>query len=113
MLSSAMILQQGDIQQSYRTVYQLLSINVAAKNIASCLKAVLKYAGKIPNRLPSVSTVNNMNTQRLLLAQKQLQEEIAPALNTTLETDETLKYGSKYGAYALRTEEGRPYVVGL
>ena len=54
-----------------------------------------------------------MNTQRLLLAQKQLQEEIAPALNTTLETDKTSKYGSKYGAYAVRTEEGRPYVVGL
>ena len=53
-----------------------------------------------------------MNAQRLVLAQKQLQE-FRDKENTTLETDETSKYGSNFGAYALRDETRRAYILGL
>ena len=77
------------------------------------IKAVLEMADLSANRLPSTTTVNHMNIQRLILSQKQLAEEVSVEKDTTLETDETSKYGQKYGAYALRTKEGRPYVLGL
>ena len=51
--------------------------------------------------------------QRLVLAQQQIAEELPKDTATTIETDETSKYGHKYGAYAIRDSEGRPYVVGL
>ncbi|KAK3096973.1 hypothetical protein FSP39_005288 [Pinctada imbricata] len=33
--------------------------------------------------------------------------------DTTIETDETSKFGTKFGVYALRDDEGTPYVLGL
>ena len=59
------------------------------------------------------ATVRNMNIQRLIVAQQQLSDELPHQLNTTIETDETSKFGHKYGAYAIRDHTGRPYVVGL
>ena len=51
--------------------------------------------------------------QRLVLAQQQIAEELPKDTATTIETDETSKFGHKYRAYAIRHSEGRPYVVGL
>ena len=48
-----------------------------------------------PNKLPSVSTVNNMNVQRLILAQTQVAEELSQRKSTCLLSDETDKYGNK------------------
>ena len=54
-----------------------------------------------------------MNVERGILAQRQIAEELAQEENATLETDESSKYGKQYRAYALRTSEGNPYVLGL
>jgi hypothetical protein len=47
--------------------------------------------------LPSKSMVLNMNVEHLVLAQQQLAKEVAPKEDTTLYTDETSKFGSKFG----------------
>lgn len=47
------------------------------------------------------------------MSQKQLSEEISKKENTTLETDETSKFGTKFGVYAVRESAGNPYVLGL
>ena len=98
--------------KAQKCVHLLLKHNVATNHIGDVLTEVLKLAGKTANRVPSETTARRMNVQRLVLAQKQVAQEL-PSKTTTIETDETSKYGSKYGAFALRDEEGRPYLVGL
>lgn len=107
-----------EIEKRYTTevhncVHKLLNLNIAACRVPSCIEAVLNLVGKTANRLHSVTTINRMNLERLVLAQKQITEDVAGASHTTLEMDETSKYGSKFMAYALRTESGQPYVLGL
>ena len=53
-------------------VYKLLSHNVTTSHVSPVIEIVLKLVNKKPNKLPSTSTINNMNVQRLILAQKQL-----------------------------------------
>lgn len=83
--------------------------NVPSTQIEACLK----LAGKEPDRLPSPSTVANMNIQRLCLVKKQLQDELPEKKNTTLHTDETSKVGIKYGGFSVRDEEGNYFALGL
>ena len=90
----------------------MLNENIPTNRVSPCIGHVLHFAGIEPNKLPSPTTIRTMNAQRLVLAQKQLQE-FRDKENTTLETDETSKYGSKFGAYALRDETGRAYILGL
>jgi hypothetical protein len=49
-------------------VYELLTLNVRASKVGSVITSVLKLANKKPNKVPSKSTVLNMNLQRLCLA---------------------------------------------
>lgn len=88
-------------------VHTLLSNHVSTTRVGPVIEACLKLVGKIPDRLPSVTTINSMNIQRLILAQKQLSEEISQK-----ETDETSKFGTKFEVYAIRDSEGNPYVLG-
>ena len=78
-------------------MHVLLSNHVSTSRVVPVIEAVLKLCGKTANRLPSTSTINNFNINKLILSQKQIAEDVAPKLNTTLETDETSKYGAKYG----------------
>ncbi|XP_033731138.1 uncharacterized protein LOC117320739 [Pecten maximus] len=94
-------------------VHTLLCNHVSTTRISPVIEACLKLVGKTPNRLPSATTINNMNVQRLVLSQKQLSEEISKKENTTIETDETSKFGTKFGVYAVRDSDGNPYVLGL
>lgn len=55
-------------------VYALLNFNVTTSKVSPVIETVLKLANLKPNKLPSVQTVNNMNIQRLLVAQKQVGE---------------------------------------
>ena len=100
----------SDMQQC---VYSFLQHHVSSTHVSSVISAVLKLAGKTASRLPSVSTVNNMNVQRLVLAQKQLGESIKKTDDTCLYTDETSKFENKYGGYHLSDQNGNMYVLGL
>ena len=77
----------------------LLSHNVTTSHVSPVIETVLKLVNKKPNKLPSTSTVNNMNIQRLILAQKQLGEEYAVKKNTTILSDETTKFGLKFEGF--------------
>jgi len=107
-----------EITQKYKPevqtcVHSLLDNHVSTTRVGPVIEACLKLVGKIPDRLPSATTINNMNIQRLVLAQNQLAESISQKENTTIETDETSKFGTTFGVYAVRDSEGNPYVLGL
>lgn len=96
-----------------RCAQKLLTENVGTNHVGNGIAEVLKLAGKQPNKLPSQGTVRNINLQHLVIAQTKIAEDVSGKQHTTLETDESSKYGQKYGAYAMRDASGRPYVLGL
>ena len=96
-----------------KCVHHLLENHVPASRVGPVIEACLELVDKVPNRIPSLTTVNQMNIQRLELAQQQIVEEVTPQMNTTLATDETSKYGTKSCVYNIFTSDGRPYVLGL
>lgn len=77
------------------------------------LSDVLSMLDYIPEKLPSRTTVLEMNMERLVLAQKQLSQVYSNKRNTTLLTDETSKFGSKFMGYEARDEEGNNWVLGM
>ena len=94
-------------------VYKLLSHNVTTSHVSPVIEIVLQLVNKIPNRLPSTSTVNNMNVQRLILAQKQLGEEYVCKKNTSLLSDETTKFGLKFEGFHAADDSSRMWVLGV
>ena len=94
-------------------VYTLLSHNVTTSHVSPVIETVLKLVNKKANKLPSTSTVNNMNIQRLMLAQKQLGEEYAVKKNTTILSDETTKFGLKFEGFHAADNTGRMWVLGV
>ncbi|XP_024117792.1 uncharacterized protein LOC112139279, partial [Oryzias melastigma] len=95
-----------------KCVWDILDCNVAHSQVAPVMKATFQLCKKTCNSLPCESTVRNMDKQRLLVAQKQLCD-IQDKMNTSLQTDETPKYGEKYCAYVLDDEEKNSYLLGM
>ena len=97
-------------------IYSLLSnYYVSVHCVPEVIRSVLKLVG-IPCdnlRLPSRSTVLNMNVERLIVCQTQLNENMPSKENLTLYSDETSKYGVKYCGYHVSDESGDMYVLGL
>jgi hypothetical protein len=58
-------------------VYELLTLNVSASKVGSVITSVPKLANKEAKKVPSKSTVLNMNLQRLCLAHSHIAEFIA------------------------------------
>jgi len=96
-----------------KCVYQLLEHHVSATQMSDVIQSVLSLAGKQADRLPSASTVLNMNIQRLAIAQKQLAEIGREKKHTSLYTDETSKFGTKVGGYHIRDSDGSFYTLGM
>lgn len=65
------------------------------------------------NQLSSKSTVLDLNLQRLVLAQKQISEDFAKDISTTLMTDETSKRGKRYMGYETADFQGNLWVPWL
>ena len=101
------------LPSTQKCVYELLNYNVSLSNVSPVISTVLKLANLHPNKLPCKSTVNNMNIQRLLLAQKQLSETLQEKEETCLLSDETSKYGKKIEGFHVRDKEGNMMVLGL
>ena len=97
-----------------RCVYDLLDNHVAITKVSSCITSVISnLTGKTCERLPSKSTVENMNIQRVWVAQQQLATELPTKSDTTLYSDETSKYGEKVMGYHLSDNDKRYYTLGL
>ena len=90
-----------------------MSLSVSSRNVSPVIETVLSMVKKVPNKLPARSTILDMNIERLLISQTQLSQDVSEKKNTTLYTDETTKFGTKYTGYHLRDQEGRMYVLGL
>eukprot|EP00057_Strongylocentrotus_purpuratus_P018906 XP_011673380.1 PREDICTED: uncharacterized protein LOC105442707 [Strongylocentrotus purpuratus] len=95
-----------------KCVYSLLDHNVGFDNVGRVIETVLRMIGKVPDNTPTGRTVANMNRERLLLAQKQL-EELVKHDNLTIGTDETPKGGDIFMAYTMHDSEGSSYVLGM
>lgn len=94
-------------------VYSLLSSHVACSQVGDVINAVLKLVGKTASHTPCKSTVINMNTQRLILAQKQLGEQLPGKGPTCLLSDETTKFDQRFEGMHVSDQDGRVWVLGL
>jgi len=54
-------------EQTQECVYELLNNDVTTSRVNPVIETVLKLAGVNANKLSSISTVNTMNVQRLML----------------------------------------------
>lgn len=97
-----------------KCVYGLLEQHVSVARVSAVIDTVTtSLMKKRCTRLPSKTTVTNMNIQRLAVAQEQIAEEMASKEHTTLYSDETSKYGEKVMGYHLSDENKRFWVLGL
>lgn len=94
-------------------VYNLLEHHVSSKHVGPVIDAVLSLVNKKADRLPCVSTIHNMNLQRLALSYKHVSEVLVDKPNTSIYTDETSKFGNKVCGYHVRDEEGNYFTLGL
>jgi hypothetical protein len=76
---------KGTHQNKKNCVYELLKLNASAFKVGDVIKAVLKIVGIESNRIPSKSTVLEMNLQRLCLSQQQLAEVFSKKDNICLD----------------------------
>jgi len=60
------------------------------------INSFIKLVGKTIDPVPSRTTVLNMNVERLVMSQNQVNESLTNQQNLALFTDETTKFGSKY-----------------
>ena len=67
-----------------KCVMELLTDNVNACRVSQAIQAVLKLADMTACHIPSNATVFNYNVARLVLAQRQLGEDLSREKNTTL-----------------------------
>ena len=75
--------------------YELLDNSVAMDKVSNVLQSVLKLCGKNPDRLPSNSTIRNINVRNMGLTHIQLSSTLTENSDMTLYTDETLKKAKK------------------
>ncbi len=94
-------------------MYALLQEHVASTHIGRVIEIVMELCALKPNRVPSKSTVNTMNKDRLVLAQKQIASLANEKKNLTMHSDETTKNSKKYIGFEFTDEEGGQYILGL
>lgn len=100
-------------EQTQECVFELVNNNVTKSRVGPVIETVLKIAGTKQNRVPSTSTVNNMNVQRLILAQAQIAEKLTQDDSFCLLSDETSKFGKKYEGFHVSDTNGQLWVLGL
>lgn len=93
-----------------RCIYEVLQNQVSASNVSSVINSVLKMVDIRPNKLPSRTSVLDMNIQRLYISHADV---FARDEKTVLLTDETSKFGSKFMGYKACDSKGNFWVLGL
>ena len=94
-------------------VMELLDGNVSACRLGETIKTVLKLAKKKASDIPSNATVLNYDVEILILALRQLGEDLSRDENISLLTDETSKFGEKDMRYHVAASDGNMMVIGL
>ena len=94
-------------------VFDLLNHNVPTGQIAPVINAVMSLAGRKASDMPCKSTVIDWNIMRLIIAQRQIAEEVPSKKHLGLLSDETSKFGRKFEGFHVSDSEGKMYVLGL
>lgn len=94
-------------------MYELLNHNVSVSKIPAVIETVLKLTDHKCSKLPSKSTIIEMNVQRLALSQRHIGEVFSKSDSTTLLNDETSKKGIKYMGYEGSDAEGNLWCLGM
>ena len=94
-------------------IHDLLNHSVAMDKVPKVIESVLKLCGKKSERLPSETTIRNINIRKMGLTQMQLSSTLPERPDMTLYSDETSKKGKKYTGYHLSDKGGNMYVLGL
>lgn len=91
----------------------LTNLKVASRNVGPVIKEVAGLCGKIPNKLPSRSAVDNFIDRKIAISQMHVGTVVSKQQNTTLYTDETRKYGHTYQSYLLTDMDRNSYLLGF
>ena len=100
-------------QELQECAFSLLENNVTSSKVSPVIESVLKLAKMKATRLPSRTTVNSMNVQRLVVSHRQIEEEFAQQPNTCLLSDETSKFGKQYQGFHAADEQGKTWCLGV
>ena len=92
---------------------ELLSMNVATKQIEPVIRSVLRNIASFEvDALPKPSTLSGMLAEMKCIAYQQISDELDQHDNLTLHSDGTSKFGEHYGSYQISTESSA-YSLGL
>ena len=99
----------------HKCVWNLISKHVSFANVSDVIASVLNMCGLKYDRLPSESTIRNMNKDRTLISQIQVASIANKTTNkdTTIQTDETPKNAEIFMTYAITDQDGEAYLLGL
>ena len=107
------LLQKGAFTSNTRKcVYDLLGCHVAHEKIPQVIKSVLDLAEIKIDRLPSSSSIANMNKEMMVISQTQL-KDLASAGNLSLQSDETPKFGECFETFIANDDDANSYLVGM
>ena len=94
-------------------VMNLNDLKVPNEKVGKSINEVLKLGGKVPNAVPSSSTVSRMIDAKLAAVHKHINKVLSEKSSTILYTDETRKYGRTYHTYVVTDETKSSYILGL
>ncbi|XP_062613591.1 uncharacterized protein LOC134275330 [Saccostrea cucullata] len=100
-------------KDAVKCIMNLTDLKVPSQKVGPVIKEVAELCGKVPNQLPSRTTVDSVVDRKLSVAQKQLSLTLKQKQHTTLYTDETRKYGKTMQSYIVTDDDQTSYVIGL
>ncbi|XP_070177757.1 uncharacterized protein, partial [Littorina saxatilis] len=77
------------------------------------MNSVAELCGNKLTTLPYVRTIDIIGDQRLSLSYRHIEESLSTTKDTTLQSDETRKYGDTYEVFAIRDADKKEWVLGL
>ncbi|KAJ8307728.1 hypothetical protein KUTeg_014723 [Tegillarca granosa] len=94
-------------------IMNLQDCMVSTADIGKVIKTVCSVlCSRVPNRLPSETTIHRINDMKLSVSLKQI-SQISEKKNLTLYSDETSKFGKSFEVFAVTDEDKTSYLLGL
>ncbi|CAC5388505.1 unnamed protein product [Mytilus coruscus] len=96
-----------------QVVMRLTSKNVATENVTNVINDSLKLAGKCLKQVPTRKTIDNIVTEKVVVSNVQVGQQLSEKKNTTLYSDETRKFGKTYNSFFISDEQKNIFMLGL
>ena len=108
-----LLLVNGSFTNNLRKcVYELLGCHVAQDKVPKVIESVLTLAKAKIDKLPSNTTIRNINKEMVAVSQLHL-ENLTKAGNLSLQSDETPKFGESYEAFIADDDSGNSFLLGM